>query len=81
MMCKKSGKYKRKVYTRKIHWVALMLGAPLSVVSNFFFFKNHILANPQLYIGVPVKPSIHITALHKWGGAHQTSNHLPKPNL
>ena len=21
------------------------------------------------------------TALHKWGGAHQTSNHLPKPNL
>ena len=22
-----------------------------------------------------------LTALHKWGGAHQTSNHLPKPNL
>ena len=22
-----------------------------------------------------------ITALRKWGGAHQTSNHLPKPNL
>ena len=22
-----------------------------------------------------------ITALHEWGGAHQTSNHLPKPNL
>ena len=21
------------------------------------------------------------TALHKWGGAHQTSNHLPKPNI
>ena len=21
------------------------------------------------------------TALHKRGGAHQTSNHLPKPNL
>ena len=21
------------------------------------------------------------TALHKLGGAHQTSNHLPKPNL
>ena len=24
---------------------------------------------------------IKITALHKWGGAHQTSNHIPKPNL
>ena len=22
-----------------------------------------------------------LTALHKWGGAHQTSNHLQKPNL
>ena len=22
-----------------------------------------------------------VTALHKWGGAHQTSNHLAKPNL
>ena len=37
-----------------------------------------------------VKPSVwqfkgryryRVTALHKWGGAHQTSNHLPKPNL
>ena len=24
---------------------------------------------------------MNITALHKWGGAHQTSNQLPKPNL
>ena len=23
----------------------------------------------------------HSTALRKWGGAHQTSNHLPRPNL
>ena len=22
-----------------------------------------------------------VTALHKWGGAHQTSNQLPKPNI
>ena len=24
---------------------------------------------------------IQFTALHKWGGAHQTSNHLPKPHI
>ena len=22
-----------------------------------------------------------VTAVHKWGGAHQTSNQLPKPNI
>ena len=22
-----------------------------------------------------------LTALRKWGGAHQTSNHLPKPHI
>ena len=26
-------------------------------------------------------PTIQATDLHKWGGAHQTSNHLPKTNL
>ena len=40
----------------------------------------YIIAGHAMITIAPGAVSLY-TALHKWGGAHQTSNHLPKPNL
>ena len=41
-----------------------------------YWLPAYILVDIQM-----VHEQIDLTDLHKWGGAQQTSNHLPKPNL
>ena len=43
-------------------------------VIRLFLYKGHIKNSEYLLVYIT-------TALRKWGGAHQTSNHLPKPHI
>ena len=46
----------------------------------FFFFKT-----PDKLLGGLARYCVHTTAtytaLREWGGAHETSKHLPKPHI
>ena len=64
----------------------LMIRTYYLILSGFFFLSLYLTQNFRTKI-LSMQKNLLLeclrlhTALHKWGGAHQTSDHLPKPNL